>query len=146
MTIEEKLKFDNDREEIKNKINEFYNTKNSDNTRIRILASLAALEMDKGEYKIEIEQKKDKGPNITVRASRMQIAYAIHMLLSSTGDYYQMLYMVFAIKEVEKSCGDLFKTAASFQAKSQEELDVIKTLFEKNPEELEALKRQMEKK
>ena len=102
MTIEEKLKFDNDREEIKNKINEFYNTKNSDNARIRILASLAALEMDKGEYKIEIEQKKDKGPNITVRASRMQIAYAIHMLLSSTGDYYQMLYMVFAIKEVEK--------------------------------------------
>lgn len=103
MTYEEKSKFDNDREEIKNKINEFYNTNNSDNARIRILASFAALDMGKGEYKIEIEQKKDKGPNIAVRASRMQIAYAIHMLLNSTDDYYQMLYMVLAIKELEKA-------------------------------------------
>lgn len=136
-------KFMKDREEVKNKILKFYEPDNN-NELIRLITSNSVMSSLKKDYKITIEQKNEK-PCIAIHASKALLINACFMLLNCCGDFYENLYRVLALKEMELSCGPWINCDARMQPDTTEEMEVLKEMFLKSPEEIEKFKEQLKR-
>lgn len=142
-TDEEIKKFNGDRKEIKNKILDFYKP-NFDNEMLRFVTVNTVMDSLDKDYKILIEQKGGK-PLISINANTALLINSVFMLLSSVGDFYENVYKVLALKEVELACGPWFSNSVSIETKTPEEIDVLREMFLKSPEEIQKYKEQLEK-
>lgn len=143
LTDEQFEKFTKAREEVKNKILKFYE-KDNKNELIRLITSNGVMSSLKKDYKITIEQKNEK-PCIAIHASKALVINACFMLLSCCGDFYENLYKVLALKEMELSCGPWINCDAYMQPDTTEEMEVLKEMFLKSPEEIEKFKEQLKR-
>ena len=143
LTDEQFEKFFKDREEVKNKILKFYE-KDDNNEIIRLVTSNSVMSSLKKDYKITIEQKNEK-PCIAISASRALVINACFMLLNCFGDFYENLYRVLTLKEIELGCGPWFNCDVQMQPDTTEEMEVLREMFLKSPEEIEKFKEQLKR-
>lgn len=143
LTDEQIKKYTKAREEVKNKILKFYE-KGINNEIIRLVTTNGVMSSLKKDYKITIEQKNEK-PCIAISASKALVINAVFMLLSCNGDFYENLYKVLALKEMELSCGPWINCAAYMQPDTTEEMEVLREMFLKSPEEIEKFKEQLKR-
>lgn len=142
-TDEQIKRFTKDREEVKNKILKFYERDNN-NELIRLVTSTGVMSSLKKDYKITIEQKNEK-PCIAISASKALLINACFMLLNCCGDFYENLYKVLALKEMELGCGPWFNCDIHMQPDTTEEMEVLREMFLKSPEEIEKYKEQLKR-
>lgn len=142
-TDEQIKKFFKDREEVKNKILKFYE-KDDNNELIRLVTSIGVMETLEKDYKITIEQKNEK-PCIAIRASKAQLINTCFMLLNCCGDFYENLYKVLTLKEMELGCVPWFNCDIHMQPDTTEEMEVLREMFLKSPEEIEKYKEQLKR-
>lgn len=139
---EEFEKFTKDREEIKNKILEFYDSKTPyELFRLQIVNKF--YDQLKNDYKILIEQK-NKQPMMAIYANKLLLFNAIFMLLNENGQFYENLYGVLTLKEMEMADGPWFSLGVTAHPKSEEECDVLREMILKSPGEIEKIKKQLE--
>lgn len=134
-------KYEKDREEIKNKILEFYDPK-MPNELFRLQIVNQFMDQLKKDYKIVIEQKSKK-PMLAIHANKLLLFNAIFMLLNHNGQFYENLYGVLTLKEMEMANGPWFGLELAAHPKSEEECDVLREMFLKSPEEIEKYKEQL---
>ena len=142
-TDEQIKKFTKDREEVKNKILKFYE-RDDNNELIRLVTSNGVMSSLKKDYKITIEQKNEK-PCIAISASKALLINACFMLLNCCGDFYENLYKVLTLKEMELGCGPWFNYDIHMQPDTTEEMEVLREMFLKSPEEIEKYKEQLKR-
>lgn len=142
-TDEQIKRFTKDREEVKNKILKFYERDNN-NELIRLVTSTGVMSSLKKDYKITIEQKNEK-PCIAISASKALLINACFILLNCYGDFYENLYKVLALKEMELGCGPWFNCDIHMQPDTTEEMEVLREMFLKSPEEIEKYKEQLKR-
>ena len=98
------------------------------------------------DVKISYEQKQGANmPIIQILGSRLEVAFAVCNMLNFDEDFYTMLNLIYHVKENLDlgllKIGQEFK----FDCENQEQSDVLKELYSKSPEEIEKLKKEMEK-
>ncbi len=86
----------------------------------------------------------DSAPYISLHCSRHMLALAIMAMMNYDDDFYEMLSLVCRMKELEemgiiKAVGEIHK------CQSKEELHVMREMLNKSPEEVEKLKKELEK-
>lgn len=136
-------KFFKDREEVKNKILKFYE-KDDNNELIRLVTSNGVMSSLKKDYKITIEQKNEK-PCIAIHASKALVINACFMLLNCYDDFYENLYKVLTLKVIELGCGPWVNCDIQMQPNTTEEMEVLKEMLLKSPEEIEKFKEQLKR-
>lgn len=140
---EQKKKFKKDREEVKNKILKFYE-KDDSMELLRLVTNTGVVSSLTNDYKITIEQK-NKKPCIAISANKAMVINACFMLLNFNGNFYENLYKVLALKEMELSCGPWFNCDIHIQPDTTEEMEVLREMFLKSPEEIEKYKEQLKR-
>lgn len=135
-------KFSKDREEIKSKILEFYEPKPE--YEVFRFHTITHLE-DELEKDYEFCSKQVNGnPVFSISGSTIQLWNAIYMLLNYDGNFYKNLHGILTLKELEMAEGPWFDLGAQVRLKSREELNVIREMVMKSPEEIEKIKKQLD--
>lgn len=88
---------------------------------------------------------KNHNPIIYMYGSRIALAIALCEMMNHDGDFYGMLRMVCRYWEMKKM-GGVHEEQCVKKTNSKEELDVLREMMYKSPEEVEKLMKETEKK
>lgn len=143
-TMKEFEKFRNKRKEIAKKME-----KAIDNRSFEALMQILDIKMHlneslKEETEIIFNMNGDSAPCISLHCSRYMLALAIMAMMNYNDDFYDMLSLICRMKELEEM-GTIKAVGERHECQSKEELHVMREMLNKSPEEVEKLKKELEK-
>lgn len=86
-----------------------------------------------------------KPPLCGVQGSTFDIAFALEQLMNFDDNFYDILSLVCAYRRVEECGGFKVSNDIKIDCESDEQRDLIREIYNKSPEELEKIKKDLSK-
>lgn len=92
---------------------------------------------------ITYQQAPGKPPLCGIQGSKFDIAFALEQLMDFDDDFYNMLSLVCACRRVQEGGGFIITNDIKIDCKSEEQRDILRELYNKSPEELKKIKKDL---
>lgn len=143
-TMKEFEKYSNKRKEMAKKMEKAIDNRSFEALIQSLDIKMHLNEILKQDTEIIFTMNGDSAPCISLHCSRHMLALAIVAMMNYNDDFYDMLSLICRMKELEE-VGIINQVGETHKCQSKEELHVMREMLNKSPEEVEKLKKELEK-
>lgn len=112
-----------------------------------VVATMAVMDQPKGIEKRKIsltyEQVPGKPPIVGVQGTSLDIAFAINQIMDYDDSFYDVLRYVCHYRRIQELGAIKVVDSTKINCENKEQIDLIRELWNKSPEELEKLKKDL---
>lgn len=99
--------------------------------------------IEKREISVTFEQVPGKPPLVGVKGNGLDLAFAICQLMNYDDSFYEVLQFVCHYRRIQEIGGITVINGGKINCEGKEQRDLIRELWNKSPEELEKLKKDL---